>query len=286
VPVGGGLSNELWRVTSGADVFAVKVMRVNAETPEFADNVEAAFLVEQAAFDSGVPCPRPLPARGGGCLARIDGRWVRVHQWVDGGPVEPGQHFRDAARLLAAIHAVGEPVEDELEDEAWDEASWSGLADTDGLPRDLAADLLHAAPALADLEAVTAAPGLLVPHVLSHGDLDPKNTLIVDGTLMAIDWDAAGSQPSAREAVTVALDWTTTPDGFRETLRSYSAAGGAVPPAQPWVFGGWVSAIGGWLVYNVSHHAEGDIRVREAEGTLRRLATLHTRLPEYLAAID
>jgi thiamine kinase-like enzyme len=176
-------------------------------------------------------------------------------------------------------------VNDELDDEPWDEAGWSGLAGTNGLPRKLAADLLRAAPALADLEAVTAASGLLVPHVLSHGDLDPKNTLIVGGTLMAVDWDAADAQPAAREVVTVALDWTTTPDGFREVLRSYVAAGGAAPPAEPWVFGGWLSAVGGWLIYNVLHRAEEDLRVREAGTSLQRIMTLHARLPEYLAAI-
>jgi hypothetical protein len=84
-----------------------------------------------------------------------------------------GSHCPAFLVLLAAIHAAGGPADDELDDEPWDEAGWSGLAGTDGLPRELASDLLRAAPALAELEAVTAAPGLLVGHVMSHGDLDP-----------------------------------------------------------------------------------------------------------------
>jgi hypothetical protein len=51
------------------------------------------------------------------------------------------------------------------------------------------------------------------------------------------------------------------------------------------LFRGWVSAVGGWLVHNVLHHAEEDLRVREAKTSLRRLSALHARLPDYLAAI-
>jgi hypothetical protein len=120
---------------------------------------------------------------------------------------------------------------------------------------------------------------------MSHGDLDPKNTLVVDGVLMALDWDAAGPQSCAREAVSLALDWTTGPDEFREALLAYAAGAGSTPVAEPWVFGGWVSAIGGWLVYNVLHRADSDLGLREAENALHRLTAFHRRLPDYLAAM-
>jgi hypothetical protein len=75
VPVTDGLSNDLWRVTSGDDTFAAKVMRVNTQTPAFADNLEAAFQVEQTAFDSGIQpsTSGTLPA----CLPRSTLRVTR-----------------------------------------------------------------------------------------------------------------------------------------------------------------------------------------------------------------
>ncbi|UUZ59799.1 hypothetical protein [Nocardioides sp. B-3] len=42
------------------------------------------------------------------------------------------------------------------------------------MPTQLAAQLRSAAPALAELEAITAAPGLVVAHAPSHGIWTPR----------------------------------------------------------------------------------------------------------------
>lgn len=285
LPVDGGLSNELWRVRTDRGEVAAKVMRANADRDGFADRIEEAFLVERAAFTHGVPCPEPLPTTTGGCLARVGADWIRVHRWVEGAPADPGRDAEAAARLLAVIHQVGASDDAALDDEPWDAAGWRSLADAEGLTPRLASALLEAAPALAELEAMTAAPGLRVPHVQSHGDLDPKNTLMVDGVLTALDWDAAGPRSQAREAVTVALDWTDDPVGFGHVLRVYSAVTGVHVPIQPWVFGGWVSAIGGWLVYNVQHRSGTEVGTQEAAGALHRLVRLHSGWSTYWTAL-
>jgi hypothetical protein len=55
VRVPGGLSNELWRVGD----FAIKRMVVNADNPDFADNVERANAIERRAWLAG-PGGRPV----------------------------------------------------------------------------------------------------------------------------------------------------------------------------------------------------------------------------------
>ncbi|HYO17521.1 MAG TPA: phosphotransferase [Dermatophilaceae bacterium] len=232
-----------------------------------------------------MPCPEPVPLPQGGCLGRIRGRWVRVHRWVHGTVPAPGSHSLEAAALVARIHAGAPTAVSTLDDEPWDIGAWSGLAELPGMPGDLAASLRAAAPWLARLENETAEPGRPDVQVLSHGDLDPKNTLLVDGTLVAVDWDAAGPRSRIREAVSVALDWTSDTDGFRAAIDAYTGAAGAGISAEPWVFGGWVGATGGWLVYNAMHCAGTDQGRGEIVNATQRLTALHSNLSEYLAAL-
>jgi Ser/Thr protein kinase RdoA (MazF antagonist) len=115
--VPGGLSNELWRVDASGGAFAVKVMQVNAERPDFRDNVEAAFAIELNAFQQGVPCPEPWPSPDGGGLLRVEGRWVRVHRWCDGGAPTATNHLEEAGRLLSRIHQAA-PQHDDADQQA------------------------------------------------------------------------------------------------------------------------------------------------------------------------
>lgn len=125
----------------------------------------------------------------------------------------------------------------------------------------------------------------MVDHTPSHGDLDSKNTLLVQGTLMAVDWDAAGLRPAGREAVSVALDWSTTAEGFRGVLRSYMDGGGGDVPAENWVFGGWVSALCGWLVFNASERMASELGQQEVLSTLDRLEAFAHHFDAYQAAL-
>lgn len=283
-PAPGGLSNELWRVTSTAGVHAVKVMRTGVDAPGFRDAVEAAYAVERAAHAGGVPCPAPL-AVGDRCLVEVGGDLVRAHRWVEGRPAGPAER-EQAGALLAAIHAVPEPVTAAIDDEPWDAAGWAALADGADVPTALAARLRAHAADLAGLERATAAPGLEVPHVDSHRDLDPKNVLLVEDRLVAVDWDAAGPTPAARDAAAVALDWSLVasadPATFARVLRAYLTAGGRPLPTEPWVLGGWVAATGGWLVHQVSSAAGTRLGRREATFALDRLLALHRTLDEHL----
>ncbi|WP_224278466.1 phosphotransferase [Nocardioides lacusdianchii] len=251
-PVTGGLSNEMWKLDTSTGAFAVKVMRAHTDEPGFRDNIERAHAIEAAAFRRGVPCPEPMLAAGGDCLAVVAGDLVRVHRWVEGRPVQPYAWLEEVGELTARIHNVSEHFDDVLDDEPRDEETWAGLADHAEMPHLLAQHLRRAAPRLAELEAHTAANGVRTRHASSHGDLDPKNALSVGDTLVALDWDAAGPQSVIREASTVALDWSTDPRGFQRVIAAYGRTAGVFPPAEPWVLGGWVAAWGGWLVHHAS----------------------------------
>jgi Ser/Thr protein kinase RdoA (MazF antagonist) len=260
VAVTGGLSNQMWRVVAGDRVFAVKRMVVNAERPGFVEAVEASFAVEMRAWAAGIPMPEPIPC-GGRALARIaDGALVRVHRWVDGESAVGTA--AEALGLLGRIHRAGRP--------RWGRppvAAWRGL----GWP----ADVRELARRVAQ-----SPPRVLV--VDSHGDLDRKNTLRrADGTLMALDWDAAGPVAAVHEAVGVALDWAgAEPGAFWAALGSAGAEPGAAGaalggygdiPREPWIFGGWLAAQGGWLDYQAGtatgaeEVVSGLRRVREIE---------------------
>jgi Phosphotransferase enzyme family len=266
VRVPGGLSNDLWRLDTEKGAFAVKRMVVNADRPTLVENVEAAFQVERRAWAAGVPMPEPVADPSSGhALARLDGGLFRVHRWVDG---EPGVGSPvEAATLLARIHAAGEARGDLAPSPSWAADRWG-----------------------AEIVRLTRRVGSgpdRVQVVDSHGDLDRKNTLrLVDGTLMALDWDAAGPVGAVHEAVAVALDWADAqPDAFAEAVEAYVRRSGVGIPAQPWVFAGWVAGHGGWLDYNATHRPDTALGEAEVRTTLGRLHRLATRMDVLLAAL-
>ena len=111
------------------------------------------------------------------------------------------------------------------------------------------------------------------------------DTLVVDGRLFAVDWDAASLRCVVREAVTVALDWSRDPEEFRRVLDAYGEASGCSLPTDAWVFGGWVSALGGWLAYNATTRGESDTGRTEVSATCDRLLALWRSLASYEAAL-
>ncbi|GIM96810.1 aminoglycoside phosphotransferase family protein [Paractinoplanes toevensis] len=286
VRVAGGLSNELWRVTTDNGDYAVKRMVVNADRPEFVTNVEAAFAVEQRAWRAGVPMPQPVTLAGR-ALAAVSGSLFRVHRWVDGTPGagSPTQ----AAELLTSIHAAGAPRWEPTPILDWppdlDGSSDQASADpAAGGPADRwdADPAVNGLPDLADLAwRVRAGPTRMLV-VDSHRDLDRKNTLLTaDGVLMALDWDAAGPIGAVHEAASVALDWSDgDPAVFAEAIRAY---GGEPIPAEPWIFASWVAAQGGWLDYNATHRADTPLGQAEIAATRSRMQALAADLDRFLS---
>lgn len=267
VRVPGGLSNELWRLVTVDGTFAAKRMVVNADRPDFVSNVEAAFQVEGHAWAAGVPMPQPVadPATGR-ALARVDGSLFRVHRWVDGQPGDGS--VAAAARLLAAIHGVGNPRWESGPSAGWAAAGWG-------------ADLVELARRIGSVPA----PVLMVD---SHRDLDRKNTLrSADGVLMALDWDAAGPVSVVHEAVGLALDWSDLDlERFTQVVGAYGRCSGVPVPAASWVFAGWLAGQGGWLDYNAGHRGGTPLGRAEVTATVARLRRLADGLDAFIAALS
>ncbi|MBU2663580.1 hypothetical protein KOI35_08685 [Actinoplanes bogorensis] len=332
VAVSGGLSNELWRVRTENGEFAVKRMIVNAREPRFVANVEAAFLIEQRAWNAGVPMPEPIAEPGSGrALIRaegdsehdsagdsedvVKGGLFRVHRWVDGraGAGDPDQ----AAELLATIHAAGRPRwEATRADVTRADVTRADITRADVTGADVQAPLTKAhldgdgpitlhlvhttrADATRQDEATPRDPDLvdLVRRVSrgpdrmlvvdSHQDLDRKNTLLrSDGTLLALDWDAAGPIGAVPEAVGLALDWADGDrDAFVRAVTAYRRRSRIRVEAQPWIFGAWVDAAVGWLDYNTLHRAGEDLGRAEIAATTTRLNALARDLDSWLDAL-
>lgn len=55
---------------------------------------------------------------------------------------------------------------------------------------------------------------------------------------------------------------------------------------EPWVFGGWVSAQGGWLVYNATARIATELGRAHVVSSRDRLLLLQTSLDEYRAALS
>jgi hypothetical protein len=256
----------VWRLDTDRGAFAVKRMVVNAGLPSFVANVEKAFTVERRAWAAGVPMPEPLadPCTGR-ALARVDSALFRVHRWASGEP--GGGSPAQAAGLLATIHAAGDARWPRTPAVGWAADRW-GI----GLVR-----LAHR---------VQSGPTRVLV-VDSHRDLDQKNTVRgADGVLMALDWDAAGPVGAVHEAVGLALDWSDAePDRFARAVDAYTRASGLLVPAEPWVFGGWVAAQGGWLDYNASQRSDTALGAAEVTATQARLHNVAANLDALLSML-
>lgn len=260
--VNGGLSNELWRVITAEGAFAVKRMIINADHPDFVRNVEASFAIERRALLAGVPEPVAVEGRA---LARVAGSLFRVHRWVDGRPGKDA--VAEATALLAAIHRAGNQRWAPHPGRPWLGELWD--REVRGLARQVAEQPER----------------LLI--VDSHRDLDQPNTLLTpDGTLLALDWDAAGPIGLAHEAVGFALDWShVEPVAFGSVVRSYREHTGAEVPAEPWVFAGWIAGLGGWLDYNATRRGDTPLGAAEVTSALAHLHTLAADLDDFLSAL-
>ncbi|MBE7196037.1 MAG: phosphotransferase [Gordonia polyisoprenivorans] len=277
----------MWRVTTTDGVFAVKVMRSHVEAPDFSSRIEAARKIEMAAFRAGVPCPEPRLTKNGDALFQVEEHWLRAHRWCDGFTPNADDHLEDVGVLLAEIHSVGSRTVAALDDRPRSASAWTALVAAPELPGTLREQIREAAPELAALEAATmSGPGVRTVFVESHGDLDPKNTLVSSGRLLAVDWDAAGPRPIAQEAVTVALDWAKDVDGFLRVLRTYAGSSPTILSRTPWVFGGWVAALTGWLAFNLEQRPTTLLGLSEATTTCDRLLRLWHALDDYRAALD
>ena len=194
-PLGGGYSNESWRVrTAAADAVVRRYGRLHVN--------RAALLFEHAVAQhlaARIPeVAAPLRDAAGATLRYDDGAYVAVLPWIEGMTgVRDARTAAGAARALARFHLAGRDLHVSggmrstrfLGIVPWLVARFNRFAAAESpvaraLPWDdvivaLAASIARVAPRAKEL-----------PHVIVHGDPNPGNVVVRAGDVRAlIDFD-------------------------------------------------------------------------------------------------
>jgi Ser/Thr protein kinase RdoA (MazF antagonist) len=190
--------------------------------------VRSATEFQEAAYAAGVPVPQVRRTTEGRVLATLEGRQVRVYEWVD---LRAPDARLDPARvgaIVAAIHRVSvtdpSPLDpwyhEPLGAERWD---------------DLVEQLLEAgapfARRLADLrdELVALESWIEPPQMLQtcHRDLWADNVLpTADGGVIVIDWENSGPADPSQELGCVLFEFARSDPGrVRALTGAYREAG-------------------------------------------------------------
>lgn len=264
VVVSGAWSNRVYRLTVGSDVYAIKEMRNPWEIAQWREWLDEAWRFEQRAIEAGIVAPRPVPAPDGSCLAEVDRRGggscsVRLHHWVDGTPAPLGPATRElaswAGETLARLHALRVapanrsvfPSLNTINADRWPLL----VAEAASARVPWAPEVAAAAAAVARIASMAIAAGDgRDEEVMTHGDIDQKNILLVDGQPVLCDWDVAAPFVPRREVADVAMSFGAWErfDIARQVISAYRSAGGDLGTvtsgdiAQPLMIGiDWVA---------------------------------------------
>jgi len=101
-PVARGKEGVVWRLDTADGSWAVKVpFDLSSE-----DEVRSATAFQEAALAAGVPTPQVRRTTEECVFATIEGRRVRVYEWVDLRAPDPGLDPALVGAVVAAVHRV------------------------------------------------------------------------------------------------------------------------------------------------------------------------------------
>ncbi len=101
-PVARGRQGEVWRLETAGGSWAVKVPFGRS----VADDVREATLFQEAAHAAGVPTPQVRRTTEGTVFATVEGRQVRLYEWVDLLAPDPRLDPALVGAVVAAVHQV------------------------------------------------------------------------------------------------------------------------------------------------------------------------------------
>jgi Ser/Thr protein kinase RdoA (MazF antagonist) len=224
-PVARGKQGLVWRLDTADASWAVKVPFHRSDE----DEVHVATAFQEAAHAAGVPTPQVRRTTEGRVFATLEGRQVRVYEWVD---LRAPDTRLDPARVgavVAAIHrasATGPGRLDPWYHEPIGADRW------DRLVEQLRAAGAPFAGQLADLrdELVALESWIEPPEMLQtcHRDLWADNVLpTADGGVCVIDWENSGPADPGQELGCVLFEFARTDPGrVRALTGAYRDAGG------------------------------------------------------------
>lgn len=224
-PVARGKQGLVWRLDTAEGSWAVKAPL----HPCSEDQVRVATAFQEAACGAGVPAPRVRRTTDGRVFAAVEGKQVRVYEWVD---LRPPDSRLDPARVgavVAAIHRVSATDLSPLD-------SWYhepiGADRWDQLVEQLAGAGAPFAGRLAELrdELVALESWIEPPEMIRtcHRDLWADNVLpTADGGICVIDWENSGPADPSQELGCVLFEFARTDRGRARALTdAYQQAGG------------------------------------------------------------
>ncbi len=230
-----GALGQIWRVEVDGERYALKEL---FDQPPTIELVEAEAVFVERAVAAGVRAPRPHRDLAGRYLvARGEGLWARLYDWVDVTPLDLTAPGTPAAvgTVLARLHNVGAPCATEVDGSPADPWYEQRPALTDFAPA-LASGLAWVPRLRERLSTVPALYAVLAPSdparlLLCHRDLHPGNVQAdAAGQLVVVDWDNLGPADPSREVARALLDWWCDPEPSLPAMRlmygAYLEAGG------------------------------------------------------------
>ena len=224
-PVARGRQGLVWRLDTADGSWAVKVPFHRSGE----DEVRLATAFQEAAYAAGVPTPQVRRTREGRVFASVEGRQVRVYEWVDLDAPDPRLDPAQVGAVVAAIHRVS--AADLGPPDPW-YCEPVGADRWDQLIEQLAAAGAPFAGRLADLrdELVALESWIEPPEMLrtSHRDLWADNVLpTADGGVCVIDWENSGPADPSQELGCVLFEFARADPGrVRALTEAYRQAGG------------------------------------------------------------
>jgi Ser/Thr protein kinase RdoA (MazF antagonist) len=224
-PVARGKQGLVWRLDTGEGSWAVKVPFHRSGE----DEVRLATAFQEAAYAGGVPTPRVRRTTEGCVFAAVEGRQVRVYEWVDLLAPDSGLDPARVGAVVAAIHRVSAPDPSPLD--PWYHEP-VGADRWDHLVEQLAEAGAPFVGRLADLrDELVALESWIEPPEMPrtcHRDLWADNVLpTADGGVCVIDWENSGPADPSQELGCVLFEFARGDPGRARALTdAYREAGG------------------------------------------------------------
>ncbi|MDQ3664194.1 MAG: phosphotransferase [Actinomycetota bacterium] len=224
-PVARGKQGVVWRLDTVDGRWAVKVPFERCDERD----VRLATVFQETAHAAGVPAPRVRRTTDGCVLATIGDEQVRVYEWVDLLPPDPGLDPALVGTVVAAIHKTSIPGVGPLDPWCTEPVGadrWDELVErlrTAGAP--FASRLTNLRDELVALESWIEPPRALRT---CHQDLWADNVLpTVDGGVCVLDWENSGPADPSHELACVLFEFARADSGrVRALTNAYREAGG------------------------------------------------------------
>jgi Ser/Thr protein kinase RdoA (MazF antagonist) len=224
-PVARGKQGVVWRLKTADGRWAVKVpFHQSGE-----DEVRLATAFQEAAYTAGVPTPQVRRTTDGSVFATMQGKQVRVYEWVDLRAPDPCLDPALVGAVVAAMHQVSVDGLGPLD--AWSHEP-VGADRWDRLVEQLRKAGAPFADRLSDLrdELVALESWMEPPQTVQtcHRDLWADNVLpTADGGVCVIDWEESGPADPSQELACVLFEFgRTDPGRARALVSAYREVGG------------------------------------------------------------